>query len=81
MKLSASMTDGEKDSSLVRNYFTNFLANHGFDGFNRSTSMSLGESASLKDSYSNPGSPTFSPTMDPRKSVHETSHKNNNQYV
>lgn len=73
------MTDGEKDSSLVRNYFTNFLANHGFDGFNKSSSVSLGESGSF--STSNPGSPIFSPMMDHRKSFQEAKNKNHYQYV
>jgi hypothetical protein len=75
--LSNSMTDGEKDSSLVRNYFTNFLANHGFDGFNKSSSVSLGESGSF--STSNPGSPIFSPMMDHRKSFQEAKNKNHYQ--
>eukprot|EP00029_Vermamoeba_vermiformis_P009162 TRINITY_DN4483_c0_g1_i1.p1 TRINITY_DN4483_c0_g1~~TRINITY_DN4483_c0_g1_i1.p1 ORF type:complete len:773 (+),score=180.44 TRINITY_DN4483_c0_g1_i1:69-2387(+) len=79
MKLSSSMTDGEKDSSLVRGYFMNFLANHGFDGSNKSTSMSLGESGSFRESTSNPGSPIFSPMMDARKSVHETTFKTHNK--
>lgn len=78
VKLSSSMTDGEKDSSLVRSYFMNFLSNHGFDG-NKSASVSLNESASLRESTSNPGSPIFSPMMDSRKGMQET--KNKNQYV
>ncbi len=75
------MTEGEKDSSLVRSYFMNFLSSHGFDGFNKSASVSLGDSASLKSSSSNPGSPIFSPTFDQRKSVHEATNGHKNQYV
>ena len=62
----------------MRSYFKNFLSSHVFD---KSLSVSLGDSTSLQNSSSNPGSPVFSPMFDHRKSVHEATNSHKNQYV